>query len=101
MYVKKIAAGAAMVGALGFSAVGWVRASRTRHQLRPSWRGLCGSKIEAMGTMGAIGAMAVEGGTTVEAGATDQGGATGQDGAASPVRSGMSPGVPSRGSCGR
>jgi len=64
----------------------WGQASRARHHLRPSSRGFCGNKIEAMG---AIGAMAtVEVGATVEAGATVETGATGQGGAVSPVRLG-------------
>jgi hypothetical protein len=58
-------------------------------------RGLYGSKIEAMGTMGTIGAMTVQVGATVEAGATVETGATGEGGAASPVRLVMSLGAPS------
>ena len=69
-----------MVGALGFTAVGLGAASRAPHRLHLSSRGLCGSKIEAMGTIGA--AMA-----TVETGVTGQGGA------ASLVRLGTSPGA--------
>ena len=76
----------------------WVRASREPHRLHLSSRGLCGSKIEAMGTIGA--AMAtVETGATVEAGATVETGVTDQGGAASLVRLGTSPGARSRVSC--
>ena len=80
----------------------WGQALRTPIQPRPSSRGFRGSKIEAMGAMGAIGVMAtVEAGTTVAAGATVEIGATGQGGAVSPVRTGTSPGAPSCVSCGR
>ena len=102
MNLRKFMAGAAISGPLGFIAIGLGAGVANADPASPVVAGFRGSKIEAMGAMGAIGAMAtVQTGATMEAGDTVETGATGDRGAASAVRLGTSPGARSRGSCGR
>ena len=91
MHLKKIAAGVATVGALGFGAVGLGAGTAGAAHRHPPIRG-GHSTMAGVGTttaMVATGTTAVAG-TTVAAGATDQGGAV------LPVRLATSPGAPRR-----